>query len=251
MGRQLQPFGLLVVADGVGSQINSQRACGIVIEMLFEGLVPTLLQEELSDDELPLLLQDTVQSANQRLYRQNQRDQTCLGCTLTAAVVTKKEVSLCNVGNSRGYVLSKEAQIKRKTTDHSIGESLVAAGILTRDDASLRPACGRIYRSLGQDWWVQVDTLRQALGSGESVLLCSRDFWRRLSDTEIALTLRAHPHPAEASSSLSGLAQGDLDTGTVLLLRLTEEARCPGQHGIAQIETNQPIPLRHGFIRTR
>jgi serine/threonine protein phosphatase PrpC len=247
--RQLQPFGLMALADSAGGQ----HASRITIHMLFECLVSALIEEELNENEAASLLQDAIHSANQRLYRQNQRDQTSMGCTIIAALVTNQEACICNVGNSRAYMLSEQARIRQKTVDHTIGEGLVAAGILTREDAAALPSCGRTYRRLGQDWWVQIDTFRQALVSGDQLLLCSDGLWQRLDASTIESTLRVFPQLSEASSKLLRIAQehGGSDDITAMLCRLTGEARCPGQPGIEQIASNQPLPLRRGFVLAR
>ncbi len=250
--RQLQPFCLLALADSTGHPASGQPASQSAIAMLFECLIPALMEEELPHEEGASLLQDAIHSANQRLYRQNQRDQTNMGCSITAALITNQQASFCHVGSNRGYVLSAQARIRQHTTAHTLGARLTAAGILTQDDLATRPACGRIYRQLGQGWWIPLDTLSQALASGDQVLVCSDGLWQALDDATIESTLSEYPHLDTAGARLMQRAQEQqsLDDITAILFRNCGTARGPRRPGIEQIRSNQPLLLPRGFILT-
>ncbi|HEU5367216.1 MAG TPA: protein phosphatase 2C domain-containing protein, partial [Ktedonobacterales bacterium] len=122
---QLQPFGLFVIADGMGGHANGQDASRMAVETIYQHLAEAMPSQDTPDDALGSLLQESIQRANQMIYQQNQKDHADMGCTMTAALVTGSEAHICNVGDSRTYLLNPNDHLQRVTTDHSIVQSLV------------------------------------------------------------------------------------------------------------------------------
>ena len=232
---------LAVVADGMGGHDDGHTASGVAVETLFHFLVPTLLRQEWPAQKLLPLLSDAIQEVNERLYQKNQRDHTSMGCTVTAALVTGREAHICNVGDSRTYLLGSLASLQRVTVDHSLVESLVVAGIIQRADVYTHPKRNQIFRCLGHQPWVEVDTFRQPLASGEKVLLCSDGLWEMVRDPEMEATLRQSSDVSQASNLLVARANenGGLDNVTVIVVELTNEHGCLNQPGITSISSTQ------------
>jgi serine/threonine protein phosphatase PrpC len=248
---QVQPFGLFVVADGMGGYTNGQEASRMTVQMIFQYLVPILTHEDLPGGDLSPLLEAAVQRANKVLYRQNQRDDARMGCTVTAALVAGQEAHICNVGDSRTYLLTPQSQLRRVTVDHSIVESLVVAGIIQRDDVYTHPRRNKIYRSLGQNQWVQIDTFRQHVTSGDHLLLCSDGLWEMIRDPDIEMLLRQYQDPTQASGKLIERANlnGGWDNITVIVVKMIDGINCAKRPGVKTIESDPAnLPYR-GFVR--
>ena len=226
---QIQPFGLFIIADGMGGHANGQDASKLAVETIYHHLgeqLPGLA--DVPDDQLTTLLQQAVQQANQAIYQHNQRDHADMGCTMTAALVTGNEAHVCNVGDSRTYILTEENHLQRITTDHSIVESLVSAGVIQRDDVYTHPKRNQIYRSLGEHENAEIDTFRQPLTPGDKLLLCCDGLWEMVRDPDIEHIMRMDDLP-QVSNKLIEMANeaGGADNITAIVVKITDETKPP------------------------
>jgi serine/threonine protein phosphatase PrpC len=238
---QLHPFGLFVVADGVSGYATGREASGATISAIVQRFVPVLTQQELPDEDLPLLLAASIQSANTILYQHNQRHLHPFGCTVTAALVSDQKAAICNVGKNRAYLLTRQAPLRRVTVDHSIVESLVVAGFIQRDEVYTHPRKNRIYRCLGQGPQVEIDTVHLPAAHGDQLLFCSDGLWELVRDPDMERVLRQSPDTRQASSKLVALAKehGGLDDITAILVKLSAAPEpAPRRPGIIHIDSN-------------
>ncbi len=238
-----QPFGLFVVADGMGGHNDGQKASRLAIETIFKDLVPILIREDIPGEGLPVLLQGAIQNANWRLYSQNEQEHSNIGATVTAALVSGGEAAICNVGDSRVYLLSLQSPLHRVTVDHSIVESLVVAGIIQREDVYTHPKRNLIFRSMGQRQRVQIDTFRQPIMKGDQLLLCSDGLWEMVRDNEIEQTLRQFREMNQAREKLIELANehGGLDNITAVLVEMVDEVEETNRPTIKRIESHSVL----------
>ncbi len=240
---QLQPFGLFVIADGMGGHANGQDASRIAVETIYQHLSDVLPRQDVPDDALGSLLQESIQRANQMIYQQNQRDHADMGCTMTAALVTGSEAHICNVGDSRTYLLSQNDHLQRVTTDHSIVESLVAAGVIQKDDVYTHPKRNQIYRSLGEKEAAEIDVFRQRLAPGDKLLLCCDGLWEMVRDPDIEQVLR-HDDLPQVTNTLIEMANenGGVDNITAIVVKVMEESR-PAKQPMIQSVASGPANL--------
>jgi serine/threonine protein phosphatase PrpC len=242
---QLQPFGIFVIADGMGGHANGQDASRIAVETIYQHLSEALPSRDTPDDALGVLLQESIQRANQMIYQQNQKDHADMGCTMTAALVTGHEAHICNVGDSRTYLLNPSAHLLRVTTDHSIVESLVAAGVIQKDDVYTHPKRNQIYRSLGEKEAAEIDIFRQPLTPGDKLLLCCDGLWEMVRDPDIEQVLR-HDDLPHVTNTLIDMANenGGVDNITAIVVKVMEDAR-PAKQPMIQSVDSGPANLNH------
>lgn len=242
---RLQPFGLFVVADGMGGHDDGQEASHLTIKETFEYLAPWLVSEDLPGEDVLPLMQGALQSANRVLYARNRAARTNMGSTVTAAFIAGHEARICNVGDSRAYFLGASAPLQRLTVDHSFVEGLVMAGIIRREDVYTHPKRNRIYRSLGQQDLIRIDTFCQSVAEHDQLLLCSDGLWEMLRDAEIERVLRQYRDKHSTSKLLVELANehGGADNITVLLVEMRggTEASGASQPGIERVASNSSV----------
>lgn len=236
---QPQPFALLIIADSVGHYANGQSAGRRTIHTLFQSLLPGLLEEEIPDDDLLPRLENTLQGVNRLLYWQNQRENANASCSVTAVLVAGSEARICNIGNSRAYMLPAHGALRRVTTDHSIVERSVAAGMLRHINVDPDFRRSRLYRSLGQHPDARIDTFRLPVSAGDHLLLCSNGLWELLADAEIETTLRQPLEVTPAANKLieQAKARGSFDHITVMMMRSVEAAPSSMHPGIDNISS--------------
>jgi serine/threonine protein phosphatase PrpC len=243
---EAQPFALLIVADSVGHYTDGQSAGRRALHAIFQALASGLLEEDLPPDVLSARLEGALQGANRLLYWQNQRESANTSCSVAAALVSGQHATICSVGNSRAYVLPAETALRRVTTDHSIVERCLTAGMLLRGDMSPHLKRSRLYRSLGQHPEVRVDTFRLPMSVGDQLLLCSNGLWEILAEAELEMVLRGATDILAASTTLieQAKARSNLDHITAITLRFVEAAPAAQQPGIDTIASGSTHPTR-------
>lgn len=220
---------LLLVADGMGGhqagEVASQLAAETVKTGLKEALstgVPT------SDDQWHALLRQVAITANGRIYEHARTvaGHQGMGTTLTLALVAEQRVHIAHVGDSRAYLInasgvSEHGTWTQLTTDHSLVARLVDIGQLTPEQARAHPQRNMIYRSLGTDPTVDVDTLSQALAPGDTLLICSDGLEIHIEDAELAHVVIDEPSEAQACERLIALAneRGGKDNISVIIAK--------------------------------
>jgi serine/threonine protein phosphatase PrpC len=217
-------FVLLVVADGMGGQGHGQEASQIAVQSVTEYVSGSLCaQQRLSEDFLPLL-RAGVQSANRVVYERNQQQETVMGTTMTAVLVSETTAYVAHVGDSRLYLYREPMGLTQITNDHSVVALLVAAGTIAPDDIYTHPRRNQIYRSLGSEASVEVDATAVQLAAGDSLLLCSDGLWEMVRDPQIAAIVATRMStPSDTAHALiqAALAGGGDDNVSAIVAQVS------------------------------
>ncbi|MBA2679412.1 MAG: serine/threonine-protein phosphatase [Ktedonobacteraceae bacterium] len=180
------PFDLMVIANGMGGQGHGKEASELAVGYLSEYLLLTLCSERRPPEDVLSLLEAGVQYANKGVYERNQRQGTEMGTTMTAVLVIGAVAYVAHVGDSRLYLYRQSVGLTQITRDHSMVAILVEQGIIAPEDIYTHPLRSRIYRSLGDQAEVEIDTSVVPLAAGDNLLLCSDGLWEMVRDSQIA-----------------------------------------------------------------
>ncbi len=163
---------LAVVCDGMGGasagDIASKTAVEIISQYVLNGYNPSM-----SSDDITRLLDNAIVSANLEVFALSQKDEQLrgMGTTAVVAVVRNTEAIICNVGDSRAYLIDDE--LKQITRDHSVVQSLVESGKLSLEEARVHPEKNVITRALGVEENVLTDGYRVYIAENSKLLLCT------------------------------------------------------------------------------
>jgi protein phosphatase len=171
---------LFVVADGMGGHDAGEIASAIAVKAVYSEVREA---EARSVDPLALV-ERAVQRANTEVKREASRKGSNMGTTLSVALVSDGTAFVGSVGDSRVYWI-ENGSIAQITEDHSVVAKLVAAGQLTKEEARNHPRSNLLYRTIGNDETVKVNTYRVALTRGGTLLLCSDGLWGEVDEREI------------------------------------------------------------------
>ncbi|HEY67442.1 MAG: Stp1/IreP family PP2C-type Ser/Thr phosphatase [Chloroflexi bacterium] len=199
----LPPFGLFVLADGMGGhqagEVASSLAARIVAHrIMHQFYLPTLVSNERGTEQPALkeMLVDAVRAANRAVADQVPGG----GTTLTCALVLGPRAYVAHVGDSRAYIVT-EGKLDQITHDHSLVDRLVELGQLTREEAAIHPQKNVLYRAVGQKGVLEVDTYIRTIPQGGRLLLCSDGLWSMVSEAEMI-------HIVTTSYSLQAACEG-------------------------------------------
>ena len=216
---------LYIVADGV--------AGGAAGEIASKYAVKKILYEyyRATEPDLGRRLKAVVRAANADLfdYVEQRPELGRMGTTLVAVVVHGDELVVCNVGDSRAYLI-RDREIHQITRDHSLVAKLVEEGSITPEEAKTHPRRNVVLRSLGIDAKVNPDIFDGDLRVQDRILLCSDGLMRHVSDDEI-LGMVTRTGTEQAVEELVDLAnvRGGRDNISVVLLHLTEVHSSPAR----------------------
>ncbi|MEN9936320.1 MAG: hypothetical protein RLZZ387_2899, partial [Chloroflexota bacterium] len=137
---------------------------------------------------------------------------------------------LASVGDSRAYlfnlggVTEDGALSAQLTSDHSLVARLVDIGQITAEQARTHPQRNILYRSIGTDPSVAIDTRSEHLEPGDVLLLCSDGLFNHVLDEEIAQIVLQQPDPERAADTLVALAneRGGRDNISVVIVRVDQ-----------------------------
>lgn len=220
---QLVPFGLFVVADGMGGHDCGQEASRLAIQSMMHTVLQNIvMSNELTDDFLIDMMIGGVDWANLAIFQRAQAWGKRMGTTLTAALVVGMKAYVVNVGDSRTYHYREGATLTQITRDHSLVATLVARGQITPDEIYTHPERSKVYRCLGSDNSVMVDWFMADLYSHDRLLLCSDGLWEMVRDPEIERILRGSNDPTRASNALlqTALRNGGVDNVSLIVVRV-------------------------------
>src|SRR5262245_18415771 len=222
---------LCIVADGMGGAKADKHASLIAAEV-----TRTQLQSGVEGQRPPdaaawqALLSDAARAANRKVYGESRStvDHKGMGTTLTLALIVDHYVHLASVGDSRAYLITAGgvtedgATTAQLTSYHSLVARLVDIGQITAEQARTHPQRNLLYRSIGTDPSVEVDTFSEQLDPGDALLLCSDGLINHVTDEEIANSVLKQSDPDKACEQLVALAneRGGRDNISVVIVRV-------------------------------
>jgi protein phosphatase len=206
---------LFAVADGMGGARAGEVASRLAVEAFEAQENPSGSPEQ--------QLAEVARAANRQIHRMSREDSdhAGMGTTLTAALVSDREVAIGHVGDSRLYRF-RDGELERLTQDHSLVEEFVRQGKLTPEEAAVHPQRSIITRALGPEPEVEVETYTHQGRAGDVYLICSDGLTGMVSEADLAEILKRGESLEQAAKEMIDAANenGGKDNITVVLFRL-------------------------------
>lgn len=211
---------IAVVCDGMGGAEGGQIASSLAVETFMKE-IRALLRADMTAGQLRELASFCVAKANTAVYQRALQDPAYqgMGTTLVSAVAGERDAVICNVGDSRAYLIHN-GEMMRITHDHSVVQTLVENGDITAEEARTHPNRNLITRALGPDETTLCDAFDVSFAHGDKILLCSDGLVVTATDEEICRIVCADKRAEEKLDDLIALAkaQGAPDNVTAVLI---------------------------------
>jgi len=218
------PFGLYIVADGMGGhqygEVASNAAvrimAGLVLRKFHSYLFAVPTQQP--DDSLQEIMGEAIRDA----HRTVQKDAPGSGTTVTAALVLGQQVTIGHVGDSRAYSVHPSGRIEQLTQDHSLVRRLEELGHLNKEEAATYPHRNVLIRAVGQGEAIDADVFTIPFPHGSTLMLCTDGLWGVVPDEAIYRSLVEAPNLQRACNNLVTAANiaGGPDNISVVLVQM-------------------------------
>jgi PPM family protein phosphatase len=208
---------LLLVCDGMGGRAAGEIAARVAAEAIKEVLVsegPTVTEHPVES------LKHAVLDANQAVLDEAKAnpEERGMGSTCTAAIVLPTRLVVGQVGDSRAY-LFRDGQLRALTRDQSVASQLLAAGVLSDEQARKSPYRNVLLQALGGSTPLEPVITEVDLRAGDRLLLCSDGLHGPVRHERIAEIVATTPDLTAAAKALiaEALRAGGPDNVTVLV----------------------------------
>jgi serine/threonine protein phosphatase PrpC len=218
------PFGLYVVADGMGGhqfgEVASNAAIKVLAGQIMRKLHSFLFNMPTQQPEEPL--QEIMETGFQEAHRIVQREAPGSGTTLTAALVIGQQITIGHVGDSRAYAVYPAGRVEQLTRDHSLVKRLEELGHLNKEEAANFPHRNVLIRALGQGDALETDVFTVPFPHNGYLMLCSDGLWGVISEKDILRSISDAPNLQRACQNMVDAANtaGGPDNITVVLAQI-------------------------------
>jgi len=218
------PFGLYIVADGMGGHQFGEVASNAAIRIMaghvlraFHSYLFNLPTQPMQES-----LQEIMETAIKDAHRFVQREAPGSGTTVTAALVLGQQVTMAHVGDSRAYSIHPDGRIIPITRDHSLVKRLEELGHLSAEEAATFPHRNVLIRALGQGEVLEADIFTVAFPQPGYLMLCSDGLWGVVAEQDIYRAVIEAPTLYRACQNLVEAANmaGGPDNISVVLIQL-------------------------------
>ena len=218
------PFGLYIVADGMGGhqygEVASNAAIRTVGGHVMRKFEPYLfsLNPSSPDESLQEIMQTAVKEAQKII----QSEAPSSGTTLTAALVLGQQVTIAHVGDSRAYHIHPDGRSEVITRDHSLVKRLEELGHISEEEAENYPHRNVLYRALGQGEILEPDVFTVAFPQTGYLMLCSDGLWGVVADQDMQRMINEAPNLQRACQNLVEAANtaGGPDNISVIIAQM-------------------------------
>jgi serine/threonine protein phosphatase PrpC len=218
------PFGLYIVADGMGGHQYGEVASGLAVRAVSNKIIRKLYmpiygtRPSSPNASILEILNEAIQEAHQVVSREAPGG----GTTMTAVLIIGEQMTVAHIGDSRAYLITPEGEFRSLTRDHSLVKRLVELGQITTDEAAYHPQRNVLYRALGQGEPMEADINTSPLPLNNLLLICSDGLWGVVPEAELLRLIQDSSSPQEACQRMidAANAAGGPDNITAILVRL-------------------------------
>jgi serine/threonine protein phosphatase PrpC len=188
-------------------------------KVLHSIVLPGLAGEGMPHDVLLDHLRQATAAANDAVFLARRKRDNDMGTTLTTVWIEDTELFLAHVGDCRAYRWNADG-LSQLTADHSLVASMIASGQAEPDEIYSHPHRSVIYRCIGDQPVVDVDTGRLSLAAGDRIILCSDGLWEMIRNEGIEEVMMREADPQAACDLLvnhANLAGGEDNISVIVV----------------------------------
>ena len=209
---------LFILADGMGGHKAGDYASKYLVETMVGYVSKTTVNDPVR------VMNNALKLSNTMIYHKSMEEEELsgMGSTIVAAVIEDDVMTVCNVGDSRLYLIRDD--ITQVTRDHSYVQEMIDKGMMERGSEEYYKKKKYLTRAVGSEESVRADYFEVELMDGDYILLCSDGLTNMVDDDRLlslisgngSLEYKARKLIADANEG------GGLDNIAVILIRYTK-----------------------------
>jgi protein phosphatase len=227
---------LIAVADGIGGHAGGDTASAIAVETLQKKVFAHLKESRDGRPDIQRIMEEAIQEANHKIFQDaaEHTELTGMGTTIVTAFIMGDKATICNVGDSRAYLIRKKS-ITQITHDHSWKAEQRKLKLLSEEEIEESPFKHTITRSLGYQADIEVDTFEEELFDDDFLLLCSDGLYESVPDPMLYKLVKKYKNAEKAAHKLIETAnkRSGHDNITAVVAHI---------HGLKKKRKHEPIP---------
>lgn len=233
------PLGqLYIVADGMGGHNGGALAAETAVQELQRHISQAPVGEPVDQ-----VIHAAFKKANETVYAKAHSGDPAtegMGTTAVLLLISGQVANLAHVGDSRAY-LYRNGRLAQLTTDHTVVQRMIQAGLLKPEEAADHPDASVLERAIGSKPDIEVDIRNELLREGDAILLCSDGLSGYVADAQIESVLGSQGTVRETAENLVKLTleKGGKDNVTVQLVQYGTKKEAPAARPTIAVK---PIP---------
>lgn len=222
----LLPDKVYLVADGVGGSNAGEIASRTAVNEIANYIVEHPIDQATNKYAIINYLQECLDISNKAIFEKAQKHEENRGMATTAAIVYVKggTVYIANVGDSRVY-LYRSGELVQLTEDHTYVNTLLNAGILSKEEAEVDTRKNVITKALGAEGSVEPDFFQVDTAKDDVFILCTDGLYDEVDGQSMIEILEKGLSMSDVCTEMVALANrnGGHDNITIISLKVTEE----------------------------
>mgnify|MGYP002766428624 CR=1 FL=1 len=223
-GKTDHPF-FVAVADGMGGEASGEKASFETVRVL--AAVSNRLRNDFESNKR--IVHDSVLQANDAICNVMRNENIrSMGSTVVTLLLQDDKCSYTNLGDSRLYML-RNGELVQLTKDHTEGQTMVDAHVLTEEQLKTHPSRNRLSRHLGisrEDMMIDTPVYPDiTLQANDKFLICSDGVCGVLSKEEMSKILSMSATTVAKAEILvaSSIDAGSRDNVTALVVEIAAD----------------------------
>ena len=192
-------LGLFMVADGMGGRAGGEVASSLAIDAVRSDVGIRFRELLLSDRSTrEIIFKQALNAACLQIYSRSLEQPHLRGMGTTTTILwlpvcaetveardVERVASVAHVGDSRCYLL-RAGLLYQLTSDHSLFQEKVRAGVLSADSPFAQNLKSVITRCVGYQEEEEVDVINFQVFRGDRFLICSDGLSNKVTEQEMA-----------------------------------------------------------------
>ena len=217
---------VFIIADGVGGSNSGEIASRTAVSGIARYVEKHPIEGVVRSDKVRRYFSAAIKDANFTVLESSQRfaENRGMATTMVITYIQKNKMYVMNVGDSRAYVFRK-GRLTQITEDHTYVNSLVKAGVITKEEAEYHENKNMITRAVGADYRVDPDFFVTQIKKDDIILMCTDGLYGEVSKKEIIAKLSEGKSMGDTCFDLIDMANkhGGNDNITIICLKITED----------------------------
>lgn len=217
---------VFIVADGVGGNNSGEIASRTCVNGVAKYVETNSMEGLSSEEDIKAYFEDCLKDVNFKILEMSQRFEKNKGMatTVVIAYMADNQMYIVNVGDSRAYIL-RDGQLTQITEDHTYVNTLLKAGIISKEEAENHENKNMITRAVGADYNIEPDFFRVPIYAGDIILICTDGLYGEVEKSELISRLTEEESMTHICNELVEAANrnGGSDNITMVVLKVTED----------------------------